>query len=961
LLFFVNLFFKELLLQLDYFFRCLILLVIFFTLKVEAENEPIEMSKQSLTIAINKTTYPYMFLNEQGVADGIMPDLWRLWGERQGREIEFVATDWLSTLARVKSGEIDIHGGMTKTAARSKVFSLTPSFFSQDFYFYTHRDFTNLTTISQLSPYIIGSVRGSSHASFILENYPNLKLRLYANRHALYQAALDNEIMVYTGLEKPSKFFTGYFELNKQYPPYKRIRFYQGEYVAATSLKNKLLKDFIVQGFDKITAEEKSTIEKKWLGRDKKNNTLLLSFLTQAPPYMAVSPTGQPQGLFIDLWRLWAKESGIEIEFIAQSPSQELAMLKDGDVDIHIGYSADHFDNKLQVASQIYGVYAGVFVSTRLDNVYSMKDLEGKTVGVLAGTTYKNTLFKLFPNINVQVYQTANELLNEAELGNIDAMVSAQEYLNARLIQSNLQSSFYQLKNVNFPTPVFSLVKKGNDKLVELINEGFDNIPIEQLISLERNWLIYKNNGYFVRSAEKVSLSTSEKLWIDNHKKINVGLVKSWMPMEFINANGEVSGINPDVMKLISNRSGLSFEFTFFNSWNDLYQGLVDQQIDMLASVSVTPERKKQVIFTQPYWSMPWVILHQRQLGSNLDLKSFYGKKLAVIKGYYLSSSLRKDHPLISLILVDNHNEGLFAVQQGKVDGFISNIASASELMKRESLSVLDISVLEELERDSSHFAIRPDWDELQHIINKTLLTISENEKQKIYDRWFGVSIETGFDKDIVMRVSAQIGVLILIIIVAIIMWNRRLYREINTRKLLEEKMKHMATHDELTGLANRVLLKDRINTAISFHQRQQLQIAVLFIDLDGFKTINDTHGHDVGDELLVQVADKFKSCVRQSDTVVRFGGDEFVLLLTGLHNKNEAAYVGDKVLKLMQQPFQLSAERVNIGCSIGIAMYPDDGVTDNDLLKIADTLMYRVKANGKNHYVFNTETKDLN
>jgi diguanylate cyclase (GGDEF)-like protein len=108
-------------------------------------------------------------------------------------------------------------------------------------------------------------------------------------------------------------------------------------------------------------------------------------------------------------------------------------------------------------------------------------------------------------------------------------------------------------------------------------------------------------------------------------------------------------------------------------------------------------------------------------------------------------------------------------------------------------------------------------------------------------------------------------------------------------------------------------------------------------------------------------VAEKLKCCVRQSDTIVRFGGDEFVLLLTGLHKRSEAAYIADKVLKLMQQPFDLSAERVYIGCSIGIAMYPDDGVTDNDLLKIADTLMYRVKANGKTHYVFNLDTNDLN
>ena len=457
-----------------------------------------------------------------------------------------------------------------------------------------------------------------------------------------------------------------------------------------------------------------------------------------------------------------------------------------------------------------------------------------------------------------------------------------------------------------------------------------------------------------------MTLSSSEQTWLDRHEKINVGLVKRWMPMEFVNAQGEVEGINPAVLKLISNRSGLSFEYKFFDSWSELYQGVLDQEIDMLASISVTEERKKEVLFTQAYWTMPWVIIHQRQLGTQLDLTSFYGKKLAVIKGYYLTSSIRKNHPEISLHIVEHHNMGIMAVQQGQVDGFISNIATASELMKRESLTVLDISIIEALKSDNSHFAIRPDWSELQTIINKTLLTISESEKQQIYDRWFDINIETGFDKDVVMRISAQIGVIILIVIIAIIMWNRRLYTEIKTRKLLEEKMKHMATHDELTGLANRVLLKDRINTAISFHQRQQLQIAVLFIDLDGFKTINDTHGHDVGDELLVQVADKLKSCVRQSDTVVRFGGDEFVLLLTGLHNKGEAAFIADKVLKLMQQPFQLSAERVHIGCSIGIAMYPDDGVTDNDLLKIADTLMYRVKANGKNHYVFNSDTNDL-
>jgi diguanylate cyclase (GGDEF)-like protein len=928
-----------------------------FTIQVQANNELFEKPTRPLTIAVNKTTYPYMFMNKQGQADGLMPDLWKLWAKRQGIEIEFITTDWQSTLAKVKSGEIDIHAGMTKNIEREKEFAFTSTFFSHDFHFFIHRDFANLTKIEQLTPYIIGSVKGSIHALLLRKKHPELKLHLYNSRHDLYQAALNHEIVIYTGLEKPSKLFPKYQILNKSFPPYKRIRFYQGKYAGATALNNKSLQAYIEQGFSKVTAREKSAIEKKWLGRERKNKTLLLSFLTQAPPYMTVSSTGEPQGLIIDLWRLWAKESGIDIEFIAQSRIQQLSMLAEGDVDIHVGYSADNLDNTLQVAMNIYEVYSGVFVSKSVKNIYSINDLKNKTVGVLTAFAYNKTLRERYPQLNIKTFSSPNDMLNAAELGLIDVMIDAEEYLNARLIQSNLQSSFYQLKNINLPAPIYSLVQKGNTELVELIKEGFDNIPVEKLIELERSWLSQKKNGYFLRSAEKITLLKPELEWLEKHKQVNVGLVKQWMPIEFVNKQGEVSGINPDVLTLLANRSGLHFNYIFFDSWSELYQGLLAKKVDMIASVSVTEERKKKVIFTQPYWDMPWVIIHQRKLGSQLDLKSFSGKKLAVVKGYYLSSVIRKEYPKISLKLVDNQDAGLLAVQQGVVDGFVSNIASASELIKRESLIVLSMSIIDDVYNDNSHFAIRSDWNELQNIINKALVTISENEKQKIYDRWFGVNIETGFDKNVVMRISAQVGIITLIVIIIIIMWNRRLYSEIKNRKLLEEKMKHMATHDELTGLANRVLLKDRINTAINFHKRQQLQIAVLFIDLDGFKTINDTHGHDVGDELLVQVAEKLKRCVRQSDTVVRFGGDEFVLLLTGLHNKNEASYIADKVLKLMQQPFELSAERVNIGCSIGIAIYPDDGVTDNDLLKIADTLMYRVKANGKNHYVFNVNS----
>ena len=174
------------------------------------------------------------------------------------------------------------------------------------------------------------------------------------------------------------------------------------------------------------------------------------------------------------------------------------------------------------------------------------------------------------------------------------------------------------------------------------------------------------------------------------------------------------------------------------------------------------------------------------------------------------------------------------------VDGYIDNLSSGTQLLKRESMISLGMSVLDEVDKNGNHIAINKELPILATVLKKAVLTISDVESQQIYEKWFDISIETGLDKNVVMRVAAQIGVLIVIIIVIIMVWNRRLYLEIKNRKRLEQQMKYMATHDDLTGLANRLLLKDRLSTAITFHQRQQLSIAVLFIDLDGFKNIND-------------------------------------------------------------------------------------------------------------------------
>ena len=172
-------------------------------------------------------------------------------------------------------------------------------------------------------------------------------------------------------------------------------------------------------------------------------------------------------------------------------------------------------------------------------------------------------------------------------------------------------------------------------------------------------------------------------------------------------------------------------------------------------------------------------------------------------------------------------------------------------------------------------------------------------------------------------------------------------------RKQAEERIRHLASYDELTGLSNRRLFHERLHHALAQAQRHARPLAVLFIDLDEFKNINDTLGHEGGDRALKEVADRLRECLRESDTVGRLGGDEFAVLIEELPQPVDVAAVAQKILDTITRPFILAAREFRISASIGISAYPEDGKETLNLLKNADAAMYRAKERGKNNYQF--------
>lgn len=184
--------------------------------------------------------------------------------------------------------------------------------------------------------------------------------------------------------------------------------------------------------------------------------------------------------------------------------------------------------------------------------------------------------------------------------------------------------------------------------------------------------------------------------------------------------------------------------------------------------------------------------------------------------------------------------------------------------------------------------------------------------------------------------------------------------RDITERKIAEETITFQAYHDLLTSLPNRTLLRDRLSLAITQAKREDEMLAVMFLDLDRFKNINDSLGHIIGDELLQQVSTRLKACLREGDTLARFGGDEFTLMLPKISSqKNDAKNVAKKINRVLKEPFLIDNNELYISASIGISLYPQDGDTMDVLIKHADIAMYHVKGRGKNGYQFYTD--DMN
>ena len=178
-------------------------------------------------------------------------------------------------------------------------------------------------------------------------------------------------------------------------------------------------------------------------------------------------------------------------------------------------------------------------------------------------------------------------------------------------------------------------------------------------------------------------------------------------------------------------------------------------------------------------------------------------------------------------------------------------------------------------------------------------------------------------------------------------------FNDVTEARRDDQRMRHLALHDPLTGLPNRFLLADRIEHAMGVARRECSRMALLFIDLDHFKEVNDNHGHELGDQVLMEIGTRLRSCLRDTDTVARLGGDEFVALLENVDETARCAVIAGNLIAAVSQPMEISGRSLQVGASIGVAFFPEDGNAADELIKLADMAMYASKSDGRGGFRF--------
>jgi len=441
----------------------------------------------------------------------------------------------------------------------------------------------------------------------------------------------------------------------------------------------------------------------------------------------------------------------------------------------------------------------------------------------------------------------------------------------------------------------------------------------------------------------EIQLTPNEVAWLKQHPEVRVAVKHGWMPIEFTLENNQHSGISVDYLQALSSIFNVHFKPY------DYSESMSASDVDVISGV-VGTNAKYPEFFKQPYpfLTFPFAIYVNKKLNGRLGITSMDDlkyKRVAVFKNGLVAKEVAANYPQIQLLYVDIADEAFEELKRGRVDAYIGNQIIADYHIVVHRLSFVEKAAMTPFTTEVS-MAVRGDLPELASILHKGLQAIGKNNPE-ILGKW---QIADSHYERWLVPIAIIVGLFLIAGLIRIF----KLKQTIKQQNIEAQKtIWHQANYDYLTDLPNRHLLDSRLRQAMDDADKSALPVGILFIDLDNFKHVNDTAGHSIGDMLIKEAAGRITRSVRSYDTTARFGGDEFMVIMSDFDNEAVLEKTSKKILAELQKPFQIHDELFYISASIGLTLYPTDSSDPEALLSYADQAMYEAKKLGRNRFQF--------
>ena len=512
---------------------------------------------------------------------------------------------------------------------------------------------------------------------------------------------------------------------------------------------------------------------------------------------------------------------------------------------------------------------------------------------------------------------------------------------------------------------------------------------------------------------KEIDLSISEKAWLAEHAdSIVIAPDPFSPPLDSFDKAGNHIGFSADYISIIEEKLSTPFYVAHYDSWEMVLDKALTKEVSIVSLAMRTPEREGYLNFTTPIVNVPNVIVVNKSNPNTMKLKDFAGKELVVPAGYAVQEYIERAYPEINLVTVGSAFEGLKKVSFGEQEAMVVDLGQVTYLVQQHGITNLRVSSETEYELNLS-YAVRKDWPELLDILNKVIGSIDRETHEEIFRKWISLEYIPFWQSSLFWRKSLALLSFILLPIAVMILWNISLRQKVqrktaelrdelnlrhkvehqlhrhkqelemtvlNRTKELEQKNKQLekarfeleklSVTDSLTGLKNRRYLFQIINEQIAKAKREVINkqmtvmdsaafgLSFFMIDIDHFKDVNDEYGHESGDVVLKSISDILKKQCRKSDTLIRWGGEEFLVVVHAERRQQLEAFAERIRSCVACSNFKIKeGKSIHCTCSIGFASYPfianaPDEISWEEVISLADKGLYMAKVEKRDAWV---------